>query len=405
MTIDTRAQEAVRVAHEAVAVMEVPQPRAIERRVQRRRRVAATTVVTVVVLLGAVVAVAIAGRDTAPPVTAGLRAPLRWDVTAKAAAGIDRGASLGAVASNGDVALLAGAVQLGNDWHVALWRSTDGVQWSRSSHPQGRGEMSAVAVHGDDALAIGSKDASNVVWRSTDGGRTWDAVDGERDRFGPDASHMGRPFVSQLTWFDGWWVAAGGASDGYAAIWVSRDGATWRQALSSHEAGSVDLVPGADGNLLAYAFTSIWSTKDPTDWGAPTQWSLPDGTYLGSVADGGEVALAFSFERHDAPTPLLRADTARQRFVEVPGLPAAAPKASAWTVRRVDDLWVVTGWSDQPNQHPAAWVSNDLVHWEALPAQLEGAPGGVLSLVARVGDRVALFGTAPELDRFYTLTR
>jgi hypothetical protein len=175
--------------------------------------------------------------------------------------------------------------------------------------------------------------------------------------------------------------------------------------LSSHESGSVSLVRGREGTLLAYAFTSIWSTTDPTSWGAPTRWSLPDRTYLGSVADGGDIALGFSFDRHDEPTPLLRADAARQRFVVVPGLPADAPKASGWTVQRLRDLWVVAGWSDQPNQHPAAWVSRDLVHWDALPKRLEGAPGGVLSLVARVGRRIVVLGTAPELDRFYTLTR
>jgi hypothetical protein len=405
MTVDTRARRAAQGARDTVAAIDIPRPHTIERRVQRRRRTGAALILAVVVALAVSVGVAVANHTTTPAVsTHGQRSP-RWDVISKQDAGIGRWSTLDAVASNGDVALLAGAVQVGNGWRVALWRSTDGVHWSQSSHPQPQGEISAVALHGSDALAIGSKDTGNVIWRSADGGRSWHLVSGERDRFGPDASHMGRPFVSRLTWFAGWWVAAGGASDGYAGVWVSRDGTTWRQTLSSHESGSVNVVPGRDGVLLAYVFNSIWSTTDPTRWGSPTRWSVPDRMYLGSLADGGDVALAFSFDRHDQPTPLLRADAARRRFVGVPGLPADVPNASGWTVQRVRDLWIVAGWRDQPNQHPAAWVSDDLVHWDALPKRLEGAPGGVLSLVARVGHRIVILGTAPELDRFYTLTR
>jgi hypothetical protein len=403
MTVDTRAREAAQAAHDAVTAMDIPHPHTIERRVQRRRSAGAAVIVTAAMVLAAGVAVAITARDTRPPVE-GRRITPRWDVVDKEQAGIGRGSSLDAIVSNGSVALLGGAVQIGNDWHVALWRSNDGVHWSQSSHPQQTGEISAVALHGRDALAIGSKDTGNVVWRSTDGGRSWYVVEGERDRFGADASQMGRPFVSQLMWFRGWWVAAGGASDGYAGVWISLDGSNWHQSLASHESGSVSLVRGARGTLLAYAFNNVWSTADPTSWGSPTRWSLPERTYLGAMADGGAVALAFSLDHENLPTPLLRADQRDHRFVVVPGLPADAPKASGWTVQRVRNLWVVAGWSDQPDQHPAAWVSSDLVHWNALPEALEGAPGGVLSLVAQVKHRIVLLGGAPELDRYYILT-
>jgi hypothetical protein len=402
MTVDARAREAVRVARDRVEAFDIPGSPAIERRVARRRRSSAIAILSVAIAFAAAAIVA-TNRDSTSSVTTE-RTSLRWNVVTKEQAGIGRGSSLDAIAANEAVALLAGAVQTGGDWHVELWRTTDGMRWSRTEHPAGVGEIAAVALHGTDALAIGSKGTGNVVWRSNDAGRTWHVVEGERDRFGPDASQMGRPFVSQLMWSDGWWVAAGGASDGYAGVWVSRDGAEWRQTLSSHEAGSVNLVPGAHGTLLAYAFSSIWSTSDPTSWGSPTQWSVPDRMYLGSVAGGGDVALGFSLDRHDQPTPLLRADASRRRFVVVPGLPAGAPNASGWTIQRVRDLWVVAGWRDQPNQHPTAWVSSDLMHWDALPERLEGAPGGVLSLVASVGDRIVILGTAPELDRFYTLT-
>jgi hypothetical protein len=214
---------------------------------------------------------------------------------------------------------------------------------------------------------------------------------------------MGRPFVSQVVSYRGLWIAAGGASDGYAAVWTSRDGEHWRQTLASHGSGSAALVSGPHHTLLAYVHNDIWSTTDGSAWGAPTHWQLPGHMYLGSVADGGRIALGFDDRHENAPTPLLRA-TRGDRFVETQVSPANTAKTSAWTVQRVRGLWVVEGWKGQPNQRPAAWVSRDLTHWESLPARLAGTPGGVLSLVASVGDRIVLLGTAPELDRFYTLS-
>jgi hypothetical protein len=182
---------------------------------------------------------------------------------------------------------------------------------------------------------------------------------------------------------------------------VSRDGASWQQTLSSHDSGSVAIIDAGRGNLFAYGLTAGWVTKDPRNWGAPKHLSLPDRAYLGSVASGGSVGLAFNLDRHNAPASLLRAVATRD-WVEVPAFRAQVPGARGLTVQRVGDHWIVAGTSGSPNR-PAAWVSADLEHWNAMPASLQGSPGGTLSLVATIGDRVVMLGTAPELDRFYTL--
>jgi hypothetical protein len=79
------------------------------------------------------------------------------------------------------------------------------------------------------------------------------------------------------------------------------------------------------------------------------------------------------------------------------------PDARVLTVTRAHGLWVAAGWSGNPN-HPAAWVSTNLIHWHALPASLYGTPGGTLGLIGVLRHKIVLLGTAPELDRFYTLT-
>ena len=79
-------------------------------------------------------------------------------------------------------------------------------------------------------------------------------------------------------------------------------------------------------------------------------------------------------------------------------------------VTRWDDLWIATGTSGSPN-HPDAWVSLDGITWRSMPASLYGSPDGAgttadsstLSLAASVGGRVVLFGTTPQLDRYYTI--
>ena len=90
----------------------------------------------------------------------------------------------------------------------------------------------------------------------------------------------------------------------------------------------------------------------------------------------------------------------------LPTLPINDPLARGvlfgLTLTHTRGLWVGAGTAGTPN-HPAAWVSTDLTNWQAMPASLDGTPGGTLSIIGALGTKIVLLGTAPELDRFYTL--
>ena len=337
-----------------------------------------------------------------------------WSLVPKAAAGLDADASFAALASNGDALLLAGErPTAGGSVRAAIWRSTDGVQWTASAHPPTTGTVTAVAVDGETALATGGTGRggeSDFVWRSDDGGASWTEVAGGKGVFGAPASEMGRPNVTGLLRHDGWWVASGGRSDGYAAIWVSRDGARWRQVLGPNEAGSASVVPGRAGSLLASWGRIAWFTRDVTRWGAPQAVSVPGRSYVSSVARGATTAVAENLDRHAQPTPLLRSTDGGRTWREDTNFLATFADARVASINRAGGLWVgagASGTSDPsgaPN-HVDVWISSDLETWTPLPNELYGGAGGILSLVAAVDGRVVVVGTAGELDRYYTIDR
>lgn len=423
MTVDTRARHAATALHEDVQSIDVPAPATVVRRAHRRRvGTAATAIVLVAAVAGGAALLArddppgrveLAGRPDAA-VPSGTRTVGNWTVVPKEPAGLGEGTSFDTIATTDDAILLGGAGMDGDEWAAAIWRSDDGLTWELAESPRQRGQVMAVAVDGDDALALGTdgtgNGATSFTWSSDDGGRTWTDLRIDVTTLGPAAHEMGRPFATQLLYDDGWWVAAGGASDGYAAVWVSRDGATWEQTLASRDGGSLMIVRGDDGRLHAYGSSTVHHADDPTNWSDAVRLSMPPQAYLTSVAPDAPLAVAWSHVRHLEPTPLLQSSASGATWTEVPSFLATAPDAWAWTVRQFGDLTVVAGAVDPPTR-TQAWVSRDLVQWETIPEELlytatETRPrtldGGTLSLVASVGDRIVLLGTAPELDRFYT---
>ena len=69
-------------------------------------------------------------------------------------------------------------------------------------------------------------------------------------------------------------------------------------------------------------------------------------------------------------------------------------------LRRVVD--VVAGADGE--DRPTAWLSVDGGPWGSTPEALREPTGGTLGLITEVDGRIVLFGTAPELDRFYVAT-
>jgi hypothetical protein len=381
------------------------------RRRKARRRVARGVVVAALAIAIAA-PIALRQRATNRVVTRPTPAPIAisdsgWALHPKGVAGLEEGTSFDALATSPHSLLLAGARPTNTSSQATIWYSDDATTWNRAHTPTTTGEIVAIAAVGDNALAVGTENRGSVgfVWGSEDEGRHWALVARGTQLFGAPAPRMGRPFVSGLLAVNGTWIADGGGSDGYAAVWTSRDGKQWRQVLDSANArgaGSVDMTRSANGQLFGYWVTAGWYSADGTAWSQPVTLSVPARSFLRTVAPGAGVAFGDNLDRHGLPTPLLRSHDDGHTWAIDPSFLAHFPDASVWTVTRVNGLWIATGSSGSPN-HPDAWVSTDLSEWHPLPKSIYGTPGGTLSLVGSVDDRIVLVGTAPELDRYYTL--
>jgi hypothetical protein len=351
---------------------------------------------------------AVDGRPATGLPPAGSAAQAGWTSIPKRSSGLGASASFGALASNRDALLLAGSEPNAHGGaRATIWRSPDGFFWTETMHPSTSGSVAAVAVDGDTALAVGGTslgDVTSFVWRSDDGGRTWNVAAHGRRVFGVPAPAMGRPSVSGLIRYDGWWVASGGRSDGYAAIWVSRNGTRWRQVLGPNTAGAATVAEGRDGSLLAYWVTTAWFTRDPTRWGAPRPVSVPHPLYVSDVARRATLSVGANLERHGQPTPLLQSVDGGHTWNEDVSFLSTFADAHVETVARAGGVWVAAGASGAPD-HVDAWISSDRRAWTALPPPLYGDSVAGLQLVAALDGRIVLFSTSPDFDRYYTIDR
>jgi hypothetical protein len=379
----------------------------------RRSRVLVAACVMLAVALGSGTIVWRVARDRDDPSSQLLTNPaltVSWESVTKDASGLGATSSFDAVASLDDAVVLVGATQQGNEWHRAIWRTTDAMSWTRASIPEGLGEVHAVAANGSTMVAIGSDDNGSFVWKSVDDGRTWAVADEGPGIFGTPAPQMGRPSVEGLLWHAGYWIATGGGSDGYEGLWVSKDAANWTQVQLDGTAGSVAVVPAADG-LFGYWVNLIWTSNDAKQWTSVVRVDVPDDYYLGVVAPGATVAFGVNgVGPHGQPTPLLRSADGGAHWSEDVSFLDAFPDAQISTVTRIGDLWVAAGMSG--DQHPDAFVSADAKAWLRMPESVRGAPGAGLSLFAQIGKRTLILGTtpvifegsAPELDRYFVAT-
>jgi hypothetical protein len=387
---------------------------------RRRRNRQLFAVATVAVIAAITVPVLLLREDPARTVRVAPQ-PIEevdgWAAIRKTTAGLDADASFSALSISGHSPyslLIAGYRQ------PTIWYSDNGLAWKPGEVPATTtGSVSAIATNGETALAIGTDGAgfgAGFVWQSEDAGRNWSVVANSDGLFGPAAAQMGRPFVSGLTDAFGMWIAWGGGSDGYAAVWTSSDGRQWQQVLDTKPGkpdtgvGGVNVVVDArNGHLLAYGGNVIWESSDGTTWGEPVIASVPKPFSLETIAPGDTLAFGENQLTHGQPTPLLRRADGQQTWFVDPTFLAQFPDARVRNVTRWDDLWIAAGTSGSPN-HPDAWVSLDGITWRSMPASVYGSSDGAgtvdsswLSLAASVGGRVVLFGTTPELDRYYTI--
>lgn len=154
-----------------------------------------------------------------------------------------------------------------------LWRSENGVDWTRAAAPEG--DVHDIAAWRNGWITVGTRDDEAIVAISEDG-ETWTA-----HVIGPGAAERVAVDTAGTIVVAGCLLAseavAGGCEGGLA---TSPDGVNWRQERVD---GFVrGIAVGPDGGFVAVGVTD----------GGSTAWASPDGitwesaTYEGSAADG-----------------------------------------------------------------------------------------------------------------------
>lgn len=239
---------------------------------------------------------------------------------------------------------------------AAVWRSRDGITWSRSLLPRPAAWTrdaptftfaEHLAAVGGRTLVIGTVGALDrlevVTWESTDGGATWTEV-----RTGAFAANAYR--IRDLTAGPGGLLAVRtGFTQPSGGVWLSSDGGhTWQDVQpSSTPIDTAAVVGTARGYLVAGGIA-----RDGTGPIRPAVWSSPDGRRWAEL----------SIEGTDRPG-----------------------QVEQLTVNGAGE-WVAVG---QLDGRPVAWRSADGLRWEltagftpppgAQPSadlRLAGAPGG-----------------------------
>jgi hypothetical protein len=439
MTIDQRARSAADSVRGELDSIAVPEPTAVVRRAQHRRSASVSVTALVVVVAAAAIFVAV-DRDSAPKVKvseappAASSAPVTgtWSTVLTSASGLGAGVSLHALATDGSTLLLGGDRPGGAGYVVTTWWSTDGAHWSESEHPTAHDSVSAIGTHDGTALAIGAPGGPNAfVWKSNDGGRHWQEI-AHGPVFGASVPNT-RPgaIVSGVLWHAGWWIAYGGAADGYEGIWVSRDGVEWKLSHDAHTSGSIEgIAVLLDGSLAAFSVGTTagsstvevgWFTDDPTEWGEAVPIQTPEGYFLASVNEDATLAIGSELARHGRPTPVLRSADGGRTWTSDAAFSKEFSNAWGWTATttgtttsRVD---VVAGTNTAEDADlPRVWLSSGAGPWSVGPTNPAAPtmaptltptstsqlpPQGALSLVAALDNRIVVMGTARGPYAYY----
>ena len=151
------------------------------------------------------------------------------------------------------------------------WRSDDGVAWRRIDDPALAGGLAnALATDADGSLvAVGSDldEREAVVWRSTDGGATWQRAPREDSR-------LYEPYKIRMTDVvatPGGLVAVGnyvGLQYGTAASWLATSWESWTRSANYPALGQGEMLAVARGGPGLVAVGSFGAPDNyiPTIW-------------------------------------------------------------------------------------------------------------------------------------------
>jgi hypothetical protein len=316
-----------------------------------------------------------------------------WASVAKGTAGLSGTTDFSAITSTGSALIVGG---------TGLWRSTDGLRWSSVAPRSLSQPVMALGAHGSNLVGVAGRRGTLQLLGSTDEGKSWFVS--QASDFGAPARSMGRPFVTSLLWSEAAqeWVAGGGGSDGSGAVWVSRDGRTWRSVLPSNAAGSADVLPDGFGGFIAWWADRVWTSPNGgRTWSAEGRSQLPPRTTLNTVAPGAVLAAGVDTTFSAPTTPLLRSADHGKTWVQ------DARSTLGLTVVRGfshdNRVWAAEGHLSSDDS-PSAWISTDSVDWTGLPASLKPPGKGSLSLSATIGTTTVFLSGEARLDRFFVVS-
>jgi hypothetical protein len=197
-----------------------------------------------------------------------------------------------AVAPTGELVLVS-AIGLGGS--STIFTSNDGVTWVEEP-VEGEGIMIGnIAASDATLLAVGqgasSEEPLAVVWISSDG-RTWTSP-------GPPP---GSGDLFDVAWdaASGRFVVVGRDADGLPTAWLTEDGTSWATTTLANDDGTVSSVSAADGIIVATGTVGTppdddliaWSSFDGVTWQVQTLGTSNAGSPI--VETAGEAALIYT---------------------------------------------------------------------------------------------------------------
>jgi hypothetical protein len=273
--------------------------------------------------------------------------------------------AVGSTSANGDF----------SDPTPVIWRSADGRRWDRITGgqlnlPTADGDLALVgaAARGNTIIVHGlgrsGKHPIDGLWRSADGGRTWEIVSVPRPGGGGGygvAATSSALFVAR---------EAGDKSGRYAAVYASVDGHTWTSAGEIRLPGYDRLLRfnGAANGIAAVAATGRSATLvhsiDGASWQSAGDVPLPKGRVLGDVAQtAGQTILVGRDDANADADPMMIVRDGQGQDVPVSLAPAGAvrPDKAVDAIRVANRLVVAVG---STNGDPAVWTSADGRTWQ-----------------------------------------
>jgi hypothetical protein len=303
-------------------------PRAVAIRIVPRRRFVAGVAAALVLAGGAAVATVRIGDDgrvgigstdsdwTVVPDPEGVFVPPR-DATTDGAADSDNTTVVNSVVATRDGFVAVGSETNGPASFGVVWRSPDGLTWSRVGDPSfgGAGTSGDTGTDGPTLDDVAEHDGRLVVTggRSADGrgAQIWVTDDFDTWRTVPISDEDTR--LNAVAGGHGRFVVVGAqlpsVTEGAetARVWVSDDGLSWQEATFEDAWGSTlyDVI-AVDGGFVAAgqagSVAAAWASVDGTSWQRadiePTEPQRPQSAiHVLAARDGTIVGLGFALDQ------------------------------------------------------------------------------------------------------------